>query len=283
MADKRIGLIGARSFVGKRVSLLLAEQGYTIIPFSRREEEGMVSLESAKLSETGHIGDWIYVAPIWTVPEHFQFLQECGVQRLVALSSTSRFTKIASASEAERDIASQVKYGEEKVMEWAQLKEVEVVIFQTTLIYGHGQDKNVTQIAQVIERFGFFPLLGRGEGLRQPVHVDDVANACYFALKVKGAQNHDRYILSGGEVLSYRKMVERIFLALGKRPRFVRCPLIVFTTAERLARLISFHGVTAEMAVRMNRDQDFDHTAASRDFGFHPRPFFPKRSDCISS
>ena len=37
------------------------------------------------------------------------------------------------------------------------------------------------------------------------------------------------------------------------------------------------------MAVRMNRDQNFDFTQAAIDLRFHPRQFYPQRSDCMES
>ncbi len=61
---------------------------------------------------------------------------------------------------------------------------VEWVILRPTLIYGHGRDKNITEIARFIRRFGFFPLLGKANGLRQPIHVEDVAEACFAALRI---------------------------------------------------------------------------------------------------
>ena len=204
------------------------------------------------------------------------------MKRFVAVSSTSRFTKITSDSSSDRAVAAQLIAGEEKVLQWAESQGVDVVILQPTLIYGWGMDKNVTQIAKFIRKFGFFPLLGKGNGLRQPVHVDDVATACCSALEMTGRKTN-QYILSGGEVLPYREMVERIFIALGKNPRFISCPLLFFSLAVRLARLISFKGISTEMAVRMNRDQHFDNTQAAIDLGFHPRLFQPKSSDCIES
>ncbi|MFA5718416.1 MAG: hypothetical protein WC952_11940, partial [Desulfobulbaceae bacterium] len=135
-------------------------------------------------------------------------------------------------------------------------------------------------IARFIKRFGFFPLFGGGSGLRQPVHVDDVASACLAALNIPEGEVRT-YVLSGAEVLSYRTMVERIFTALGRKPRIVHCPLPLFALAVRLARFLpAGRELTTEMAVRMNRDQQFDHSAAAADLGFQPRPFHPRLGTC---
>ncbi len=279
MSEKRVGLIGGASFVGERLRLLLEQEGYRITSFSRKGGNGTVSLSAATTDPVGEIESWVCLAPIWTLPENVQLLENHGAKRLVALSSTSRFSKRTSPSSADRELASQLIRGEEQVLDWARSADCTLVILQPTLIYGLGKDKNVTEIAKFIQQFGFFPLFGQGEGLRQPVHVDDVAAACLSALQVPVGEKNS-YILSGQEMLSYRVMVERIFVALGRKPLFFRCPLWLFGLAVRLANLLpSFKGLTTEMAVRMNKDQNFDYTEAKVDLGFNPRPFRPHHSD----
>lgn len=279
MAEKRIGMIGAASFVGERLRPLLEREGYRVTAFSRQGGTDTVSLRTAVKQPVGRIEEWVYLAPIWTLPENFELLENHGGKRLVALSSTSRFTKSESGSAADRALAFRLQEGEEKVRERARMRGWTVAILQPTLIYGLGKDKNVSQIAQFIQRFGFFPIFGKGAGLRQPVHVDDVANACLAALKIREGKINT-YILSGEEAVSYRTMVERIFTALGRKPRFIRCPLIVFTLAVRLANLLPSYGdLTTEMAERMNKDQHFDHSAAGIDLKFRPRSFHPVLSD----
>jgi nucleoside-diphosphate-sugar epimerase len=157
-------------------------------------------------------------------------------------------------------------------MEWAQTHRVDWTILRPTLIYGFGQDKNVSEIARFIRRFGFFPLLGTAGGLRQPVHVHDVAKACLAALTVSTANR--AYALSGGEVLTYRDMAERIFLALGRRLRIVTIPLWIFRGAVAAVRCLPrYRHWSAAMAERMNRNLVFDHSDAEKDLGFTPRRF----------
>ena len=280
--ENGVGLIGGGSFVGERLRLVLEADGYETVVFSRQGRKGTISLQTASRQPVGSLTSWFCLAPIWTLPEHFQLLEKHGAKRLVALSSTSRFTKKLSGCPSDRALATRLIEGERQAREWAQSWNCSLIILQPTLIYGLGQDKNVVEIARVIRRFGFFPLFGRGEGLRRPVHVDDVADACYMALRVSAGKMCATYILSGQEVLTYRSMVERIFAGLGRKPRFVHCPLPVFSLAVRLAGLFpSCRGLTTEMAVRMNKDQDFDHSAAGVDLGFHPRSFHPQYSDLI--
>jgi nucleoside-diphosphate-sugar epimerase len=208
------------------------------------------------------------------LPEHFTLLERAGARRLVMLSSTSRFTKSDSSDASERAIALRLSGAEDSLRRWAESKNIEWVVLRPTLIYGRGRDKNIAEIARFIRRFGFFPLIGQGMGLRQPVHAEDVASACVGALESTVAVNR-AYNLSGGETLAYREMVARVFVALRRHPRLVKVPRHFFRMAVRGIRLLpGYHHWTPAMVERMNHDLVFDHTDAARDFSFSPRSFY---------
>lgn len=275
---ENIGIIGAASFVGERLLPLLQDEGYHITLFSRKGGDGTVSLkETSAIKEK--IALWICLAPIWTLPEHFPLLETASGTRLIALSSTSRLTKLDSPDRSDRELAARLIKAERGVKAWAKTNDCFLTIFQPTMIYGHGRDENITAIAKLIKKFGVFPLFGPGSGLRQPVHVDDVAGACFEAIKAP-ALPQSTYILSGGTVLTYRQMVEKIFSALGKKKRFFNCPLFIVHLAVRMVTLFpSYKGLTAEVAIRMNKDQHFDHKDAAKDLRFAPRSFEPSGND----
>lgn len=219
---------------------------------------------------------------MWVLPEYFSFLESCGARRVIALSSTSRFTKVGSSDVAEQGVAARLADAEEQVARWCDRHGIDLVILRPTLIYGLGADRNVSDIARFVRRFGFFPVLGEAAGLRQPVHTDDVAAACVAALHapVSGVA----YNLSGGETLSYRAMVERVFAALGRRPRIVSVPGALLRVAVPLARCLPrYQHLSLEMAYRMNRDLVFDHADAARDLGFAPRAFSLSADDLSAS
>lgn len=219
------------------------------------------------------ISDWICIAPIWALPAHFSWLEARGARRIVALSSTSRFTKDTSSDPQEQATAQKLAEAESKLQTWAESRGIEWVVLRPTLIYQPGQDKNVSEIARFIGRFGFFPVLGKAQGLRQPIHAADVASACVAALHSPAAANR-AYNISGGETLPYRNMVGRIFAAQGRVTRILGIPLWMFKLAVMLLRCLPrYRHWTTAMAERMNRDLVFDHTEAARDFGFRPRVF----------
>ena len=284
----KTGLLGANSLVGECIIPRLRDDGRHTVAFSRHPsgdepEPGVTWLQlRASLPaypEVPSITQWLCVAPIWVLPQYFGMIKTSGARRVVALSSTSLFIKKESSDSGEQHIAQRLAEGERALCTWAEAHGIEWVILRPTLIYGRGRDKNLTEIARFVRRWGFFPLLGQAEGLREPVHAEDVAAACVSALTVSAAANRT-FNLSGGETLSYREMVCRVFSSVSKVPCLVRIPRWLFRLAVAALRLVPrYRHWTVEMAERMNRDLVFDHADAARDLGFAPRPFRICRED----
>lgn len=206
-------------------------------------------------------------------------LEALGARRIVALSSTSCLTKQDSSDPAEQVVARRLTEAEGMLRAWAEARGIEWVILRPTLIYGLGRDKNVAEIARFIRRFRFFPLFGKANGQRQPIHAQDVADACVAAMRTPGVKNY-AYNISGGETLSYREMVTRIFKAMESPPLMLRVPLFAFRSALALLRFLPrYRHLSAAMAERMNRDLVFDHSEATRDFAFEPRKFILAAAD----
>jgi uncharacterized protein YbjT (DUF2867 family) len=291
---KRVGVLGASSLVGECLLPLLTGAGRLVLAFSRNAEgqahgDG-VTWQQLPLTKSITVTEpsggnlkvtpyWICVAPIWVLPEHFALLEAHGVRRVVVLSSTSLFTKDDSSDPQEQAVALRLAEAEAQVQAWAQSRGVGWVILRPTLIYGFGRDKNISEIARFIRRFGFFPLFGKANGLRQPVHAANVATACLGALHAACATNR-AYNISGAESLPYREMVARIFAALGRRTRMLTVPMWIFGMAITLVRFLPrYRQWSVAMAERMNHDLVFDHRDAIRDFGFTPRAFVLEARD----
>ena len=283
-----VGVLGATSFVGTCLLSLLNMDKYRVTAFSRQQNaESFFGEEIQHLPlPSNHVFDkqiplWVCVAPIWVLPDYFDMLKASGVKRIVVLSSTSIFTKGQSSDPAEQAFARQFANAEKIVQKWAEENGIEWAIFRPTLIYGMGRDKNISEIIRFIRRFKFFPLLGTANGLRQPVHCEDVANMCVSALKSSHVTNR-AYNISGGETLTYRKMVVRIFSSLDMKPRFFSIPLSLFKLALVCLRFFPrYKKWSVAMAERMNRDLVFDHSDAYRDLGYKPRSFVLSKDDVL--
>jgi len=273
-------VIGARSLIGRRLREAAADWPGEVRFTSRRPISGQSLIFDLDHPETFDPGltftHVIMCAPIWLANDAvLERLVQLGMKRLIAFSSTSRLTKGASPEPAEREVVQKLAQGESAIVDFCPKHGVAYTILRPTLIYDEGQGQNVSQIASLIRKLGFFPVCGPAAGLRQPVHARDLARAAIQALPAEAA--FDRaYNLSGGESLTYRAMVERIFRGLGRKPLIVSLPLKVWWFAlsfldwvrpnKTLKRNIS-------MVERMNVDLWFDHAPATHDFGYRPGPF----------
>ena len=279
-----IGLLGATSFVGASLLDKLKSAPLQVFAYTRRQVHPSVNnvtwrrLESdqpltEQRGDVVSIPNWICLAPIGVLSNYFNLLEAHGARRLVVLSSTSRFTKLTSSDQNEQDLVRHISESEELVQAWAEARGIDWIILRPTLIYGGGQDRNITEITRFIRRFGFFPVFGKACGLRQPIHVQDVAGACLATLRPSTPANR-AYNISGAETLTYREMVTRIFRLLGKQPLMIPIPLWMFRASVfALRRLPRYSQWSRAMAERMNADMIFDHSEVRRDFEFQPRTF----------
>jgi nucleoside-diphosphate-sugar epimerase len=212
--------------------------------------------------------------PIWLLPAALPVLHRAGIVRLVAFSSTSRYTKEMSPISAEREVVRLLIGGETATRDYCDNHAIAWTILRPTVIYSEGQDHSITRLANLIRRFRLLPLAGDGLGKRQPVHADDLA-AGAIAAALSAATENRSYDVPGGETLSYRAMCERIFEAMDYQPRIVSVPPRVWRMGLSAAALV-MPGITTAMGSRMAEDLTFDATEAQRDFGWRPRGFRPR-------
>ena len=276
-------VLGATSLVGRYLVPRLVAEGMAPAAVSRApppETSSGVKWIAADLTDPDlarrlpPAATVFSLMPIWLLPAALPALTAGGMRRLVAFSSTSRFTKTGSPDAAERETARRLADGEAQAVAACEAAGAAWTILRPTLIYAEGQDGNVSRLAGLIRRFGVLPLAGRGAGLRQPVHAEDLAAGAAAAAKAAAASGR-AYDLPGGETLSYRAMAVRIFEALGRRPAIVSIPPAAWKAGLALASPF-LPGATAGMGVRMAEDLTFDAGPAARDFGWAPRDFRPR-------
>lgn len=230
---------------------------------------------AAALPPEGRPETLVHLAPLFALPSMLPALAARGLREVVAFGSTSAVTKIDSPEPIERQLAHDLARAESAVRAFCEEKGIRWTILRPTMIYSPGQDRNVTRLARLIDRFGFFLLPGEGRGLRQPVHADDLARACVSLLASPGVWNRV-YDLSGGEVLTYRAMVEAIFRRLDRKPRIICLPGFLWRVSLAVARLVpGYRDLNMGMLRRVDEDLSFSHDEASRNFDFAPRPFQP--------
>lgn len=276
-------VFGASGQVGTPLLGRLNEAGWRVIAVSRHERVDAPGRHWLR-------GD---LARVDGLPDSVDALFSCGpldlfahwyadtrvrAARVVAFGSTSVSSKQSSGDDGERDVAQRLRDAESLLFATAMQRGAHATVLRPTLVYGAGRDRTLTRIAHLARRWGRFVLPRNANGLRQPVHVDDLADAAWSACNARASHGHG-YDLPGGETLPYREMVQRMLACMQPPPRLLEVPMPLFRgmLAAAQARGAAV-GLTPSAVARMREDLVFDIEPARRDFGFAPRAFTPQAS-----
>jgi nucleoside-diphosphate-sugar epimerase len=196
--------------------------------------------------------------------------------RVVAFGSTSVEVKSGSDDPRERALAARLAEGERVLFGGARRRGARATVLRPTLVYGAGRDRTLTRIAAFARRWHACVLPRGATGLRQPVHVADLAAAALQACDI-AATDARAYALPGGETLPYREMVERVLRTLPSSPPLLEIPAPLFAGALHAVRRLGLGDGVGEAAVaRLREDLVFDAAPAQRDFGYSARRFEPR-------
>lgn len=286
LPGRKVLVTGASSPLGMSCVGALLASGAQVIALSRSPdcafEHGGLQWLSRDLEKplglSCRADALLHVAPLWLLPPQLEAIAALGVKRVVAFGSTSVFGKAQSTNAGEQGTVRKLKEAEDAMIRIASERGLAVTLLRPTLIYGGGLDRNVSRLARTIKRLRLCFICPPASGKRQPVHAQDLAFAAVRALATPQAEGRS-YNLSGAETLTYRQFLERIFRALGLKPRII--PLRWLPLALDVAgRMLPMLRVNGEMAKRHNTDLCFSHDDAARDLHYAPRPFLTNpRSD----
>jgi nucleoside-diphosphate-sugar epimerase len=279
-ARTELVVLGGDGLVGKFLAALLSARGEQGVIVSRRQiavPDGFRLIPTPELRE----GRWmaprnavvLSTWPIW----HLQTVLAgvSGARQIIALGSTSLFGKADSKDSAEASVVKLLRDGEARLREQVASAGQHWTILRPTLIYDGKSDGNVTQIARLLVRCGLFVIAGKAIGRRQPIHAEDVARA--MIASIDRQEMFDCALnIGGGEILSYRQMVDRIHHAVGGRGRVIALPLALCRLLVRFVHLFGIKHVSAGMFERMADDLIFDDDQSASRLGITMRGFQPE-------
>ena len=273
-------LFGATGPIGRRVLERLLGSGWRVTALSRgaQPSRGGVEWRCGALPDAAGEGEGF--AAIFSCGPLDLFARwyadtSTGATPVVAFGSTSVHVKGDSPDPAERDLAARLRDGEARVAQAADARGAVATLLRPTLVYGAGGDRNLSRIVALARRYGGFPLPHDARGLRQPVHVDDLADAALAALSRTGDGVRD-YDLPGGETLDYCAMVARTLASMRPPGRLLVLPGPLFAMAATAARALRLHDAGPAVLARMRQDLVFDAAAARGELGYAPRRFMPE-------
>lgn len=271
-------LFGGTGQIGRPLIAALAGQGWHVCAVSRRAQPVEAQVRWLRGDLDGVQGLPARVDAIFSAGPLDAFARWYAqglvqAPRVVAFGSTSLGTKQDSGDAYERDLAARLAAAERGVFEQAAAMGAQATLLRPTLVYGAGRDASLTRIAELARRAGWFPLPTGTNGLRQPVHVDDLAAAAVAVLAVPATWGK-AYALPGGETLTYREMVKRTLAAMSPPARLLELPPPLFKMVVGVAQRLGIaRSLNAAAVARMKTDLVFDAGPAREDFGYAPRSF----------
>jgi len=281
-------VFGGSGQIGERLLANLVAAGWQVTAVTRQQRKAMPGVEwqLGDLSST-HLADQPVDAVFSCGPlDHFArwyAASNIDAPRVVAFGSTSVDVKQESCEPSERDVARRLREAECRLFDSAAARNAGATVLRPTLVYGAAGDKTLTLIAALATRAGFFALPANADGLRQPVHVQDLADAAMQVVAYPATAGL-AYALGGGEVLGYAEMVRRTLACLPSRPHLLRIPVPLFKLALRLAHAGGrLQSMNAAALARMTEPLVFDIEPARRDFGYAPRAFVAEAAMFIAT
>lgn len=219
---------------------------------------------------------WLAVSPIWSAPAMAKtLLRFSKLMRIVAVSSTSVVAKAGSTNFKEQAVVKALQKGEQSLLTFGEQADLDITIARASMVYGGRNNQNIAFIKKLIKLFRFFPMISTGNGLRQPVHVDDLTQGLLAAL-THNKLKQQIYTLAGGEQLSYREMIKRIFSSIGKTANLKVVPhVILLRLADMMSYIPGLTFINREMITRMEDDMVYDIKPAQQDLQYSPMKFRP--------
>ncbi len=287
---QRLLLFGATGLVGGDVLALASAAGHRVDAVSRSMpipgQPTAVRWHAGPAWDlSSGAGPWpdavdviLSAGPLDALASWLERVRPTSAHRLVALSSTSVVTKVASPDPAERALVERLARAEERVIAVCERAGVAWTLLRPTLIWGANRDRNVSRLARVARRFGVIPLPSFAVGRRQPIRAVDVAGSLLAAIP-RTESVARRLDLPGGDILRYDEMARRIAAAVSPPGRVLRVHGGAMMAAARAA---AFVGIARHAAAAMERtrvDLVFDGDPAREALAYTPAGFEPSAAD----
>jgi NADH dehydrogenase len=161
-----------------------------------------------------------------------------NTRTLVSAAVEAGVRKIVQISVSNPSADSHLDYyaGKARTEEIVQASGLSWAIVRPTLVFGAG-DILINNIAWLLRRMPVFVIPGLGSYRVQPVAVEDVAEIATWAAE----QTHNLVVdAAGPDIFAYTELVERIAIAVGRRPRFVYLsPQLTLWTGRMVASYLN--------------------------------------------
>ena len=126
-------------------------------------------------------------------------------------------------------------------------------VFRPSIVFGRGGPgpNFISQLTDLVRSSPVTPVIGDGNTLLQPVHVQTVAEAFCRALTVQEARGKT-YELGGPDIISYIDILRQIARSLHRRLRPVHVPMMLMKPLTALLQRIPAYPITQDQLVMLD-------------------------------
>lgn len=274
-------LLGATGLVGVALRRRLRESGHSVMACSRKPEAVDDRDRRIRWHRLELGADFlpparalISAGPLDLMVAALSRSPLCRPQCVVALSSSSAEFKRASPDAEDRRLAQRLQDAEIKLQTICLERAARCVILRPTLIYAGTDDAGLASITRLARRVRCVPLPRSTQGLRMPIHAEDLA--CTMLAALDRTQASGTYAVGGGETLDYRSMVNRVLKASRSRAPVLVLPDTLYRLALRIAHGFgALRGLSPAIIGRMGEDLVVDDAGARDVLDHAPGPFRP--------
>ena len=146
--------------------------------------------------------------------------------------------------------------------------DLEWTIVRLPEVYGAGNKEGVDRVIAAARRGAPIPIVGRGDDILCPAHVDEVVAACVRALEVPAAVGRT-YTLAG-PCVSMREFAELAGEVSGRRSRLLQIPVPAIAALATASRVIPLP-VYPDQLARLRCAKPPLSPEAATDLEFNPR------------
>ncbi|MCB0992765.1 MAG: hypothetical protein KDB16_17440, partial [Acidimicrobiales bacterium] len=140
-------------------------------------------------------------------------------------------------------------------------------VLAPTMIFGGGQDENISRIVRSMRSTHIPTFAGDGSQLVQPIHVDDICSL--VAAHLWAEVGAGVYPVGGSEALPVSELIGSIAELLGVRTPALGVPLAALRAGARFASVV---GLRPDQVLRLIEDKIVDDTLTRAAFGWEPKP-----------
>jgi nucleoside-diphosphate-sugar epimerase len=196
-----------------------------------------------------------------------QVVKSPTVRWLILVHTTGIYSRYKSAGEFYRQT-------EQHISELIADKNIATTILRPTMIYGNMNDHNISVFVKMVDKLRIFPVVNHAKYELQPVWCGDLGKAYHQVLMHADVTRGKNYSLSGGAPIMLIDVFRTIAKQLGVRNRFVNVPFSVAYFGAWALYILTLGKIDfRERVQRLVEPRAFEHSEATRDFGYSPVNF----------